>query len=304
MSRPQPDRMQRAGFTLVELLVVIAIIGVLVALLLPAVQAAREAARRMSCSNNMKQIGISLHNYHDTFKVFPPPSLDAPPQRNRLAWTVHLLPFIEQLPLYDQFDFSRYYNQAPNYDFGLIAIPTYHCPSNKSKRASIGNGGEAIGGVGTFTTNYYGVMGPKGTNITTNTAYPWSNAGGHGGFANSGLFQQNISKRFAHVTDGTSNSFAIGEISWDDRGGRRTRYRLWSRGHQQNNWMAPAKNIANQINSDQTSVFNDMSFGSSHPGGCQFVMADASVQFVAQTIDFSIYQAVASVDQGEALQLP
>ncbi|MBI2480802.1 MAG: DUF1559 domain-containing protein [Planctomycetia bacterium] len=303
MNRHLSSRERRAGFTLVELLVVIAIIGILVALLLPAVQAAREAARRMSCSNNMKQVGLALHNYHDTFKVFPPHSLDALPKRNRLAWTVHLLPFIENQPLYDKFDFSVLYNVGSNNILGMTAVPVFHCPSNKSKTSSLANGGESIGGVATFTTNYYGVMGPKGTNAQTNTAYPWSNVGPHGGFANSGFFKQNTSTSFAYITDGTSRAFAVGEISWDDRNARRTRYRTWSRGHQQNQWNTPAKNIANQINSDQTAVFNDMSMGSAHPGCCQFIMADASVQFVAETIDFATYLAVASIDQREPLQL-
>jgi len=298
---PRPHRPRRpSGFTLVELLVVIAIIGILVALLLPAVQAAREAARRMSCTNNMKQVGLAIHNYHDTFKSFPPHSLNS----NRLAWTVHILPFIENQPLYDQFDFNAFYNQAPNYDLGLVAVSVYHCPSSKSKRASIGNGGEAIGGVGTFTTNYYGVMGPKGTNPITGAAYDFRNVGPHGGFAENGFFKQNDSRKFSHILDGTSNASIIGEISWDDRGGNRTRYRLWPRGHQQDQWNAPAKNVANQINSDQTGVFNDMSFGSNHPGGCHFIMGDASVQFVAETIDFATYLGVASIDGGEPQGLP
>src|SRR6188474_2683919 len=93
----------RRAFTLVELLVVIAIIGVLVALLLPAVQAAREAARRMSCSNNLKQLSLALHNYEDTHKTLPPAGIDS----NQMSWTVLLLPYMEQKPLYDQFNFNK-----------------------------------------------------------------------------------------------------------------------------------------------------------------------------------------------------
>ena len=97
---PDPARL---GFTLVELLVVIAIIGVLVALLLPAVQSAREAARRMSCSNNLKQLSLALHNYEDTHKTFPPAGIDS----NQMSWVVLLLPYFEQKNLYDQFNFNR-----------------------------------------------------------------------------------------------------------------------------------------------------------------------------------------------------
>jgi prepilin-type N-terminal cleavage/methylation domain-containing protein len=104
----------RRGFTLVELLVVIAIIGILVALLLPAVQAAREAARRMSCSNNLKQISLGLHNYHDTYKTFPPDAIwygnpkgtqAASGDQRHFTWITLLLPFIEQAPLHDAIDF-------------------------------------------------------------------------------------------------------------------------------------------------------------------------------------------------------
>ncbi|MGE0759677.1 MAG: DUF1559 domain-containing protein [Pirellulaceae bacterium] len=291
---------QHPGFTLVELLVVIAIIGVLVSLLLPAVQSAREAARRMSCSNNLKQLGIALHNYHDTNQKFPSNSFDS----NQLGWTVRILPFIENQNLFEKFDFTKLYNVAPNYDLGLTSVSTLLCPSSKSPRASLSNGGEAINGVGTFTTHFYGVMGPKGTNSRTGQTYPWTNAGSHGGFAGSGFFNLTTTRNFAHITDGTSNTFALAEISWDDRRGLRTRYRLWPRGHRTNDWNACSKNLANQINTDQTAVFNDQSFGSNHPGGCHFLMADASVQFVSQTIDFATYQGAASIDGGEAQQLP
>ncbi len=103
-------RRHRVGFTLVELLVVIAIIGVLVALLLPAVQAAREAARRTQCTNNLKQLGLALHNYHDTHRVFPlgvlQSNLGSEFAYPRLTWAIHLYPYLEQQPTYDQFDFE------------------------------------------------------------------------------------------------------------------------------------------------------------------------------------------------------
>ena len=103
-----------AGFTLVELLVVIAIIGVLVALLLPAIQAAREAARRTQCSNNLKQISLGLNNYHDTYRTFPPGAWNEANRGNRLAWTVFILPFIEQSALYEQYRFDEPWDSESN----------------------------------------------------------------------------------------------------------------------------------------------------------------------------------------------
>lgn len=142
----------RLGFTLVELLVVIAIIGILVALLLPAIQAAREAARRTQCANNLKQIGIALHNYHDTYRVFPSektmsnrpsdgllrcedpgPSWDVEPGN----WEIFLLPFIEQSAAYDQLDWGRPYNQAPNTAVFQGDYPGYLCPSNPKHQKGI-----------------------------------------------------------------------------------------------------------------------------------------------------------------------
>jgi len=285
----------RLGFTLVELLVVIAIIGVMVGLLLPAVQAAREAARRMSCSNNLKQIGIAVHNYHDTHRKFPPSSFNA----NKLAWTVHTLPFIEQQSLFEQFDMRLNWNAGTNNVLGMTRVNTYICPSLKSPLSSLGNGGEAVGGVATFTTSYYGVMGPQGVNPNTNTQYPFSVVGVHGGFALNGFFKQNDQTRFADIIDGTSNTFMIGEISWDDRRGLRSRYRTWSRGHNQNDWTSGVKNLAQQINSDYTALFNSMAFGSNHPGGCHFLLADASVSFLSDSTDFALLLATASTSGGE-----
>jgi len=285
------------GFTLVELLVVIAIIGVMVGLLLPAVRSAREAARRMSCSNNLKQIGLGVHNYHDTFKKFPPSSFNA----NKMGWTVHLLPYIEQRSLFEQFDMKLVYNGGVNNALGMNRIPSYLCPSIKSPQSSLANGGEAISGVPTITSSYYGTMGPRGVNPSTGQAYAFTVVGVHGGFSPTGFFRQNEQTRFADITDGTTNTFCVGEISWEDRRGNRTRYRTWSRGHNQNDWSSAAKNVAQQINADYTAEFNNMSFGSNHPGGCHFLMSDASVQFISQSINFGILLAQASVSGGEVV---
>ncbi|TWT30886.1 DUF1559 domain-containing protein [Blastopirellula retiformator] len=285
---------RRGGFTLVELLVVIAIIGVLIALLLPAVQQAREAARRMSCSNNLKQLGLSLHNYHDTHGKFP---LGCQGDSERTALHVAMLPFIEQANMYDQMDTKLNFSSGVNSQFLTTKIDAYHCPSSPKQQADDNND--------YYTTHYYGVLGPKGTNPATGSAYE-ADAGvdtAHGGFSKVGIFYQDESRGMRDIIDGTSNTLAFGEISWSDRNGRVTRYRPWSRGGRVRYYCAGAKNVNDAINSDQTSRFNDMSFGSMHPGGAMFTLADGSVRFLAETIDHDAYLSAASCKGGEAVPL-
>src|SRR5687767_9230974 len=131
MERPSFSRLRR-GFTLVELLVVIAIIGVLVALLLPAVQQAREAARRMSCQNNLKQIGIALHNHHDVKLTFPPGALNTGANGTPVytTWTIEILPFMEQQALYQQYDQTQFNTHATKRLVGQQRLVAHECPSD------------------------------------------------------------------------------------------------------------------------------------------------------------------------------
>jgi len=282
----------RSGFTLVELLVVIAIIGVLIALLLPAVQQAREAARRMSCSNKMKQLGLAVHNYHDTHRAFPFGSRG----NELMGWNYAILPFIEQKALYDQGDATLEWDEGVNIDLQETKIEAYLCPSSPQEKADNDSS--------FYTTHYYGVAGPTG-NVpgTSSEQYNEDTSGDHGGFSREGLFLHNRTKRFADITDGTSNTLAIGEISWTERNGATTRYRSWNRGGKSTSsqayWIAATKNIANPINSDITDPFNDLAFGSHHPGGCQFLLGDASVRFLPETISYDVYLYAASIGRGE-----
>ena len=224
----------RRGFTLVELLVVIAIIGVLVALLLPAVQAAREASRRARCQNNMRQLGIALQNYHDTFRRFPPAGTNS----NETSWTAHILPFIERKDLYDLFNFSAGgytsgTNQAGRNAVALNRVDAFLCPSSPVTKQLQGaphfeNTGEIINGEMPYTAHYYGIQGPTGANLAGGT-YGINTAGSHGGQATQGIFQCDGNIRMAEVTDGTSTTFLLGEYSWYNRQ-TGTRYRSWMRG--------------------------------------------------------------------------
>jgi prepilin-type N-terminal cleavage/methylation domain-containing protein len=306
------NRPPRLGFTLVELLVVIAIIGILVALLLPAIQAAREAARRMSCQNNCKQIGVALHKFHDTFKGFP----KAGKLSNELSWHVYVLPFIEQNALYEQFNLSAgAYNGAPNNtgpmknELALNPLPVYLCPSSPVTKMLTNppnnvNTPEIINGQVPYTTHYYGIMGPKGVNPATGQQYAWANTGPHGGFASDGIFMRDTVNpnpnvgpepgfRMADVLDGTSTTLMVGEMSWVNNV-TGTRYRTWVRGCDTAPVCAGSRNVVNSINSPSIALFNDIAFGSVHPGGANFVLGDASVHYVGETIDLGVYRSLAS----------
>ncbi len=218
--RLRPPR--RGGFTLVELLVVIAIIGILVALLLPAVQAAREAARRMSCSNNLKQLGIALHNHHDTKKVLPPGGFsDQPPIGTGggwgSSWLVFILPFHEQGAMFDKFLFTGNsgWGNANNYTAASNSgLEIYYCPSSPLSRIAR----NPYSGTNVPGPTYVGISGAAPGLIpgyTESRVYnPTSSAGCcSGGIAGGGgtLVPGNARLNFGSFTDGLSNTLAVSE---------------------------------------------------------------------------------------------
>jgi prepilin-type N-terminal cleavage/methylation domain-containing protein len=299
-----------AGFTLVELLVVIAIIGVLVSLLLPAVQAAREAARRMQCSNNLKQIGLALHNYHDTFQKFPPGQMiwnnNAPMAGlvgtvRLFGWQVPLLPYIEQKNLYDTVDFSWFpqINNANNtVGFGAETIETYLCPSNPFRTG----------------VNWTGAANPRARSPeedTTSTHYSGIaddfsefHAGGSGWptAQGRGMFYIASYLGFRDVLDGTSNTMFVCEnVAPNPAGPNRYSGKCWT------GWNI--LDVHNGINFPfkLTPRFSHSAWNSSngpasfHPGGTQVTMGDGSVRFIGETINQPTLSALATRMGGEAI---
>src|SRR5947209_8012302 len=151
---------RRSAFTLIELLVVIAIIAILIGLLVPAVQKVREAAARSQCQNNLKQMGVGLHNYHGVFKVFPT-GVKQGANPNLFSFHVTILPFMEQNNTYQQLNQNQMYDSATNLALGLVQVPNYTCPMALQLYTQYGSGEWYNGTQITYTTHYYGVAGPN-----------------------------------------------------------------------------------------------------------------------------------------------
>lgn len=316
-----PRRRQPGGFTLIELLVVIAIIAILIALLLPAVQQAREAARRTQCRNNLKQIGLALHNYHDSFSVFPMGYSDVlagNTERNGSGWSwaTFILPYMDQAPLYNQFNFSTtpYANTLgstpiQNQNLMATALTAFSCPSDVKPATAANNGGAANVAAGQgvaaiATTSYAGSRGSfNGAHCTENAA---SNPQITVDARNNGLLIVNGKRSMRDITDGSSNVFAVGEVRWipliTDINGvvnvgsvRQFVYGNVTTGGGPNCTNNGANNngpdlhlrAAHQkLNGPPLDASNQhRNFHSTHVGGAHFLFGDGTVRFLSENID-------------------
>jgi prepilin-type N-terminal cleavage/methylation domain-containing protein len=289
------------GFTLVELLVVIAIIGVLVALLLPAVQMAREAARATQCKNNFKQLGIALHQYHDTHNVLPPGWLANEPEGEPgWGWATHLLPYLEQKNL-EEGAIHRHLpiSDAANQKARETVLPVFLCTSDPTpKLFTLGGGGghdheedaahnhSVDEGVALFQisrSNYVGVFGTLEIEDVP--------AAGDGTF----FFRSRT--RFAQVTDGLSNTLMIGERG-AKRGGS-----LWQGVVSEANEPMPRiVGISDHPPNHADHHFDD--FTSYHPAGVHFLLGDGSVSRYNDSINLAVYQAMCTINGGESATTP
>lgn len=289
------------GFTLIELLVVIAIIAILIALLLPAVQQAREAARRTQCKNNLKQLGLALHNYHDVHTTFPPGwiAVDGGVQNahdglNGAGWGTMVLPYLEQAPLYKQFNANL---AIQDQSYSQQVLPAWQCPSDpKPDTWVIDN--EATGDPITVlpTANYIGVFGTEeldGCENPPGTAPVAAN----GQCIGNGFFYHNSKVRMRDITDGTTNTLMVGERRTDIAAGW---FSTWpgmvAEGEEA---FQRVLGSADHVPNDPAGHFDD--FSSRHVGGAQFTLGDGSVRFISENIDDGLYQSLATIQGGEVV---
>jgi prepilin-type N-terminal cleavage/methylation domain-containing protein len=324
MERRRMKILKRPGFTLIELLVVIAIIGVLVALLLPAVQQAREAARRTQCKNNLKQLGLALHNYHDAYNCFPIGNAFSGSTKSH-SWSMFafIMPYIDMAPDYNQFNFA-YPGRCSEF-FGLMdttqptvthtwrsAKSVFTCPSDPNGgrvfSGQTGSGAYIVANGSMAVSNYLGVCGKTykwncGMTDVWVFVGPDSQCIDTSGYE--GMFYNNSRTRIGDVADGTSNTIAVGERCVDNtltygwpmcgRGypplysGRRDHINDTGDGFYHRDRAGPVDGSQNN------------GFWSEHTGGSQFVLADGSVRFLSYAINNATYQGLSSRASGEIL---
>ncbi len=316
-SAPRHRPLRRRGFTLIELLVVIAIIAILIALLLPAVQQAREAARRTQCKNNLKQIGLAFHNYHDAHGLLPPGyiargvSTTDPASAETgpgFAWGTMLLPMLEQSALYEHFDLHENADDPHNADHGAEVLSAFLCPSDPVEPRFTVDTGSAQFQIA--RSNYVGVYGYGSLTMAPGRPNP------------PGVLYRNSSVRFRDIRDGTSSTMLAGERSFEHRfvqgmpavaadscwyaavpgvfrpagmGGMPPEgpatLVLGHVGQQM-----PSGGVMHHTPNHTNHIAN---FSSPHTGGIQFLMADGSVHFLSENVDYETFRLLGQRNDGQ-----
>jgi prepilin-type N-terminal cleavage/methylation domain-containing protein len=312
-ARRRPCRRQPSGFTLVELLVVVAVIGVLISILLPAVQSAREAARRMTCQNNLHQIGVALHNYHSAFRQLPSGWIADGRDHDDpgWGWAAAILPQLDQLAIYEKIDF-HYPTQHPRNELVRQAIvPAFICPSDTLEPLFwIGEGedthdddhhddddheddhdhdhlhGENVDDRPHFVyevskSNYVGVYGTKDIHDDL--------------YDGDGLFYGNSRHRFRDILDGLSQTLMIGERN--GRLGGSVWHGVIHDAHE-----APARIIGAADHAPNDSIGHFEDFASYHSDGAHFILSDGAVRMINKSIDMEVYHALTTRANKEVIE--
>ena len=312
------SRRARRGFTLIELLVVIAIIAILIALLLPAVQQAREAARRTECKNNLKQIGIALHNYHDVHNVFPPgyiarnvASTDpaAVEDGSGFAWGTMILPMMDQSPLYNQFNLNADCRDAANLAAGRVFLPGFRCPSDTG--LDIFTVSDGTNSYELPTANYVGMYGYGSVTMAPGNPNP------------AGVLYRNSNVSFRDITDGTSATILVAERAQvhdfipgaPDVQADSTWYaavpgvfRPAGMGTMPDE--APASLVLGHVGQmmgamtmhhPPNTTHHIVNFSSRHEGGTHMLLADGSVHFISENINYNTFRWLGQRDDGEII---
>jgi prepilin-type N-terminal cleavage/methylation domain-containing protein/prepilin-type processing-associated H-X9-DG protein len=315
-----PASSRRTGFTLIELLVVIAIIGILIALLLPAVQKIREAAARIQCQNNLHQIGLAMHNYHDANSTFPSGHYVTGPTNGPYLyyanWAILLLPYVEQGPLYNQYDNTVPNTHARNVPVVQTYVKIYTCPTDPNANRILTPESKNDGATPTvsyMTGSYRGMSGVSATGFDQWAGYPTEivvnqrvNAGYRGVLHTDGPATGLTAERLTNISDGTSNTLVIGERTTRTHPTRGTfwadSFNLYSLGgaFNQSAALLDDYDACSRVASDIAQC--KYGWGSTHTnGGINFVFGDGSVHTIQRNIDMRIFLALATIANGEVI---
>ncbi|MBN2577373.1 MAG: DUF1559 domain-containing protein [Pirellulales bacterium] len=319
---------RRRAFTLVELLVVIAIIGILIALLLPAVQAAREAARRMTCSNNLKQIGMGLLNYNAAMKQFPPgkitPGTWSNTQKSYTCWAIEILPYIEQTALYRQYHHEVYNEDPPNQEVREALVSVYCCPSEPGTgdlgKPESGPAGTSGGRSGIpYRRGSYRCVTGRSTGIgwwdcydsTGNPPLKWRGVlHVTGYYGHEPKYHDLYQEKVKNITDGLSHTLMVGETATKSHQGRST---FWAYSCANfNASCATPQSRALLVDFDRCcSIPGEGSnnpckrgWGGFHPQGLNFVLCDGSVNTISNDVEMELFCRLCTIAEKESASLP